>query len=203
MKHVIAIVSILSLTAAPALAQIDWDADNYGAFFDPAGTQTATTAMPGAVTAYLVLLNPTAGPVAIDGWEAGCWSVREIGEFHFPVGPELPLIFTPAWGGIVVPGDCGDGVWAGSGPGTLPAGDAVVLGSFEAVIVDLRPYGFYDTLGGGTLGVTGGQEITLQTSTYPISTMPPFLWLAATVNSDHVPVPADALEWGAVKALYR
>ena len=193
------------LAAAPAAAQIDWDADNYGVFFDQAGTQTSLHTPPGPVTVYMVLLNPTVDAAEITGWEAGCWRVREIGaDHHFPVGPAMPLTFTPAGGGIILPGDCPTGgAWAGGGPQVLIAGSAVVLGTFETVVVDMKPYGFYADWGGGVLGREGGPDIVLTTSTSALSSMPPLMWLSATINSDFVPVPDDDLEWGTVKALYR
>ena len=203
MKIVIAVLILTLAATAPTAAQTDWDTDNYGVFFDTAGTRTALTTTPGLVTAWLLLLNPTAPAGETAGWEAGCWSVREIGDHNFPVGSGLPLTFTAAWGGIIVPGDCGDGLWAGGGPGTVPDTGAIVLGTFEVIVATTSPYGFYDNMGGGSMAVDGVGEIPLQTSTYPLSTMPPLLWLAATINSDHVPVPDEDLGWGAVKALYR
>ncbi|MCP4573757.1 MAG: hypothetical protein GY838_15470 [bacterium] len=79
---------------------------------------------------------------------------------------------------------------------TFPAGSAVLLGTFETVIVLPGPYGFYDDWGLGTLGRDGEPDITLTTSTRSLSSMPPMMWLSATINRDFVPVPDDDVEWG-------
>ncbi len=203
MKRMAIVFAFLFITT-PAGAQTDWDADNYGVFFDTGGTQTTTDASAGLVIAYLVLLNPTVPDAQITGWEAGCWTVREIGpDHHFPVGPAMPLIYIPLDGLITYPVVCDGGTWVGGGPQTLPGSSAVALGRFEVGVIDLKPYGFYDHFGTGIMTRDGEPDIPLTTSTRTLSTMPPLMWLAATINSDYVPVPVENVGWGAVKALFR
>lgn len=201
MKTVIAVLMFTLTTSSPALAQVD--TDQFSVCFDPAGTQTSLDMAPGFLTAYLVLLNPTLEAAEITGWEAGCWTFHEMGPDLFPLGPSFQIIFTPAGAVSATPGNCGMSSWAGGGPWTLPAGPAVVLGTLEVFVPNDRPHGFYEDQGWGGLYRDGAPDILLTPATPALSTLPPPLWLPATVNSDHVPVPDENLGWGAVKALYR
>ena len=64
---------IAMLCAVPAAAQIDWDTDNYGVFFDLEGTQTAMMSPAGPTHAYLLLINPSPQAFSATDWFAGCW----------------------------------------------------------------------------------------------------------------------------------
>lgn len=127
------VIAIL-LLAAPVVAQIDYEVDNYGVFFDFSGMQTSTTAVIGPVDGYLLLLEPRAEFFDSEGWSAGCWSVQAMG---------------------------------------------------------------------GGMYLSGGATYYMTTAPRFISSMPPFLWLHATINSDYTPIGNEDTTWSDVKAMYR
>lgn len=66
MKKLLLTLAVSVCFAATAAAQVGWNSDEIGYFFDQAGTEYCATAAPGMAHAYLVIKNPEFG---VGGWE--------------------------------------------------------------------------------------------------------------------------------------
>jgi|GEM_PF-3433945 len=193
-------------SAAPLLAQIDWDADNVGFYFDEAATLTAIeTGMAESAHAYLVVTNITQ-PGMITGWQVFPTGICTIDSgFPFPADWESLFFEVIPRGGSGSPFDGSSPGWWGLDvilDAPMMITDTAVLADLYVPLVTDEPLGIYQE-GGAWIEYDSGETLYLGMSTYPISTMLPQLWLSATMNSDHVPVDAEQTSFGSVKSLYR
>ncbi|HPF36165.1 MAG TPA: hypothetical protein P5571_10460 [Candidatus Krumholzibacteria bacterium] len=194
-------VLALLLCAAPLAAQIDWDADNVGVFFDEAGTQTRTDAGFGVVTAYFVALNVT-DPGPYVSYHGACLWLGGISDERFFNG-----VYGPAptfHGGLITPEDpCLPTGVTPQGLITGPMGGTAMLGTLDILVLTTLPQGVF-TWGVTELERADGSTHTLIPATPPVSSMPPETYhLLAVINGDYAPVGTEARSFGELKALYR
>jgi hypothetical protein len=214
MKSGIALVLVLALFAGAVQAQdVDWDLNNFGIFFDEGGTETSTNVPMGEmVHAYLVVINPTFTEL-VTGFEIQ--GLRLSGFSDYPFWPEtdgLPMEFAPRVGGVGVDiENCN--IWWDSNVNTVcqnvmlampqPMAGNTVLADISHMVMNAGSLGFFYPSGHLNLLLADGSQVSLISSTYPISTMPPTFHLCATVNSDYGPVGVQETTLGGIKALYR
>lgn len=199
MKKLTALLTILVLLmSVNAFAQIDPDADSMGIYFDLGATQTCTTtAAPfTAVTAYLMITNPS-DPAGVSGWEATVLV--------------SPNAVAPAWtlaAGLDVDGDPSNfQVGIGVAPMALPAAPAVMLATWVGYVLaptDVVEFTVMNVAGSvsfaGTPGYASGSNAGTLIPTTVSSGFP--YTVCAQVNACDV-VANEDMSWGGVKALFQ
>ncbi len=179
------------LAAAPVSADPDC---GIGIYFDEAGTQRGIDAAPGSVVhAYLVAVF-NGGPLPLVRFEQPYIDVGGAGGGWVEIRGGGVNDYTP-WGD----GDLSvDAVWDTP---FMVDGPVVIADLFIEVetadpITILASCHFWGWIEGETTPL-GGQHCT------HCDMMPPRMTIAATINSEWVPVGAEETTWSAVKAIYR
>ena len=197
-------LSIVILGATSAFAVADPEPNSMGIFFDrSADTNCLTTPAGTPFFTYLILTNPT--PEAINAYELGL-------EIVVPAGMESQFFELSS----NIADNLVNGVQVGiTGPlggdyivglaGPLPAQPAVILHSWQHLLLALFPVEFF--IGASSLPSIPGsapvfQDADLTLLMQAVSPTGDFTYPVASINSDCV-VGVEDISFGHVKSLFR
>ena len=187
--HLFAFAALLIFVAFPAAADPDCE---IGVFFDEAGTLRGIDAVAGSVAHAYLILSPTDGPVSLTRFNQVLEAYNADGTWLEARGGGANI--HASWGGSDLSMEL---IWTTpftvDGP-VVVADLYIPVDTADTIIVYAECSAFCETELGGTMTWTHCTHCDL---------MPPSMTVAATINSEWVPVGNETTTWSAVKAIYR